>query len=151
MKMILLNWGGCDGNGRRPLAPMPTVPSPTPPWKRPAESPLTNSIYGDGTISLQFDTTYLDSTAIRTIGTPPNDVLSPYQITLPNGQFMRQIVRIYIPAKNLTPFTTAQFNVLGNFSGFTSLTLGNLATSNGALLEWTGAWTLLGGGAQVIP
>lgn len=127
--------------------PLPTVPSPEPPWNRPAKSPLTYSIFTDGTMVLTYDTTYLDSTIIRTVAS----VVSPYVITFPNGIYIRQIVRIYIPGKNLLPFTSAQFSVLGTFAGFTSLLMGDLATSNAAMCEWDGvAWHFYGN-ATVVP
>jgi hypothetical protein len=149
MKRILLDWNNCGGGGR-PLAPMPTVPSPVPPWKRPAESPLSNTLFGDGTISFQFDTTYLNSTSIRTIGSPP--VVSPYVIQLPAAPYVRKIIRIYIPGQNITPFTTAQFSVVGTFVGFSSLLLGDVPTSNGVALEWDGTgFHFLGGNCTVVP
>jgi hypothetical protein len=129
---------------------MNTIPSPIPPWKRAGTSPLSNTIFTDGTIALTYDTTYLNSTAIRMVGSPP--VVSPYVVVLPPGSYVRQIIRIYIVGQNISPFTTAQFSVTGQFAGFTSLTLGNNATSSGAVLEWDGVlWHLIGGAATVVP
>lgn len=111
-------------------------PSPTPPWSRPVQSPATQTITGDDNISLTMDVTYLDST---TVGA------APYEVTLPDGNYKRQMKRIYIPGKNQA--TTAEFRVTSpNFVGFTSLLFNSIGTS--AVLEWDGsAYHLIGGNA----
>ncbi len=146
MKNICLHWRSGTGGG-----PMPTVPSPQPPWLRSPDSPLANSIFGDGIIALVYDTTYLNSQTIRYVD-PEADplVVSPYVVTLPDGDYTRQIRRIYIPGQNITPNTTAEFNVIGKFNGFSGLTFNALGWS--AVLEWDGVgWHLIGGNALPTP
>ena len=151
MKRLLLDWGDGCGNGHGNAVPMPTVPSVQPPWKRPVESPQTNTLYGNATIVLTYDTTYLNQTAPLYNNANPPAVI-PYTVALPNGNYTRQIIRIYVTDTNVggsaTP--TAAFNVAGNFAGFTSLTFNTIGFS--AVLEWTGSrWSLIGGNAVVNP
>ena len=138
-----------DCNNINPNLHLPNAqlcPSPTPPWHRPTVSPLTNSIYGDGPISLTADTTYLNSKEIKMV----DGVETPYVVTLPNGNHRRQTIQIFIETANLANQETAQFNVTGTFAGFTSLTFNSVNFS--AVLEWSGShWVLVGGNALANP
>lgn len=129
----------------------PTVPSPTPPWHRPLQSPNTNSLFGDGTMQLNYDTTYLSSNQIRMVDNAP----SPYVIALPNGNYKRQRVHIYGDPDYVKLNTSATFIVTGQISGMTSLQFDNIGFS--AILEWVpgvtgdGYWTFVGGNATAVP
>jgi hypothetical protein len=116
-----------------------TVPSPTPPWARPVMSPMTESLQGDGTISLTVDTTYLDQTAAKDDG-------SPYAILLPDGNFIRQYKTLFVPKPNET--SSALFRVTGTFTGFGTLLMGPTRTA--AMLQWDGhGWHWVGGNAEL--
>ena len=141
MKNILYIWDsstGCHG---------PSVPSPIPPWQRPISNPRTNSMAVSGTLDLTYDTTYFDNDVSNNDGgDPPVD--TPWEIILPNGNYKRQIIRLYIPGKNLAT-SPATFVVTGTIAGFTTLTFDSVGFS--AVLEWdgdstSGTWQLIGGG-----
>jgi hypothetical protein len=118
---------------------VPTIPSPIPPWDRSIQSPLTQTLTGEGIVDLTKDVTYLNSQVHQT-----GDV--PYAVDLPDGDFPRRIHRIFIFGAAL-PFT-ASFRVSGNFAGAINfLNFSSIATS--AMLEWDGTcWQLIGGNAQ---
>lgn len=113
------------------------TPNQTPPWERTSTSTQTQTILEDGTVLLSTDTTFLDNIVAAEDG-------EPYDVTLPDGNFVRQVKQILVPTANHE--TTAQFMVTGNFAGFTELLFDTLGTS--AVLEWDGAgWHLIGGNA----
>ena len=117
---------------------MTTPPSPLPPWHRPIQTPVVQIIYGDDTINLGVDVTYLE----KTVSNPS----VPVVVTLPDGNFLRQYHRILIAGHLLA--TSETFEVSGTFTGLTSLTFNSVGHS--ALLEWDGGgWTMLGGNAAV--
>lgn len=119
---------------------MNPIPSPTPPWARPVVSPNTETLAGTGTIGLVYDTTYLNQTAPADL----TDETVGYALVLPDGNYLRQIKRIYVPKGNEN--TTAVFTVAGTFVGFSTLIFNKLARA--AVLEWDGAgWHLIGGNA----
>lgn len=118
-------------------------PSPTPPWARPVQSPQVQIITGDDTIDLTKDTTYLDSVTPK----DPLDPTTPYTVTLPNGNSLRQFKRIYIKDTNISPATTAIFLMTGNISSYSTLKFDAVGIS--AILEWTGTkWTIISGNAE---
>lgn len=120
-------------------------PSPIPPWSRPVQSPLTQTIFGADTVILTMDTTYLRQAAVTG---PNNTPQGPFAVAMPDGNYLRQFKRIYIPSDAIA--TTATFNLSGHFAGFTSLTFNTIAQS--AVLEWDGAaWQLIGGNALHNP
>ena len=142
MKILLDDF--CDGGGG---CIGPVVPSPIPPWKRAVSSPRTNTISSAGTIDLNYDTTYFDTqTSNNDGGTPSKNIA--WGIVLPAGNYKRQIIRLYIPGKNIST-SPATFSVTcapGVGAGFTTLLFNNIGTS--AVLEWDGsAWQLIGGNA----
>jgi len=115
------------------------APAPLPPWLRPVVSSDINIITGNDTINLGCDTTYLEQAT-------PNAGGVPYVVVLPNGIFLRQIIRIYIPG-NFVTGGTASFKVTGTLVGTNSLVFNSAATS--AVLEWDATgWQLIGGNAQ---
>jgi hypothetical protein len=121
-------------------------PSPVPPWHRPVQSPTTQeineSLIADG-ISLNTDVTYLNSS----VPLNAEDLTAPYVVALPNGNYKRQIKRIFIKRPDNNP--TAVFSITGTFIGFTSLLMKDIATA--AVLEWDGlGWHLIGGNAETI-
>jgi hypothetical protein len=125
----------CHGGG----GPGPMVPSPTPPWANPLVSPLVQTCFGNDTIVLGVDTTYLMQ------ATAPVAPLTQYVVALPNGTYQRQYHTIIIPG-NIAQ-TTQTFKVTGAFNGFTSLLFNSVAVA--AQLVWDGStWVLLGGSAQ---
>ena len=133
MKNLLLD-PQCSGGGRGPV-----VPSPTPPWANPPVSPLVQTCFGDDTIVIGVDTTYL------TQATAPLAPQTQYVVALPNGTYQRQCHTIIIPGNMV--LTTQAFKITGTFNGFTSLLMNSAATS--ALLMWDGfSWVLLGGNGQ---
>lgn len=125
---------------------MNTIPSPTPPWHRPVQSPDVQTMNGenyDNVIGLNYDTTYLDTDKPK----DSNDLNVAHEATLPDGNYKRQIKRIYIPKGKEN--TTALWSVTGTFVGFTSLKFNTLGRA--AVLEWDGAgWHLIGGNAEPI-
>lgn len=126
--------------------PIP-FPSPTPPWHRPVQSPDTQTInedlIADG-ISLNSDVTYLDSTVPKNA----SDLTEAYEVALPNGNYKRQIKRIFIPGANFA--TTAAFKITGTFNSTTAYTFG-IDGGQSAVFEWDGSdWHLIGGNAQSV-
>jgi len=114
------------------------VPSPTPPWHRPVQSPNTETLTSDGTISLNTDVTYLETDVLKT------DPADPYVAVLPNGNYLRQIKRIYVP--KAFENSTAPWRLTGTFVGFLQLLFDNIGRA--AVLEWDGeGWHLIGGNA----
>lgn len=122
----------------------PIIPSPTPPWHRPVQSPSTQSMNGenyDNVISLTMDTTYLDTDTWK----DADDHTVPHVAELPDGNYKRQIKRLYVPKDKEN--TTALWQVTGTFVGFATLKFDNIGRA--AVLEWDGAgWHLIGGNAQ---
>jgi hypothetical protein len=115
-------------------------PSPTPPWAREVQSPQTQTITGDGAISLTVDVTYLQQANPK----DPQNLDTPYALTLPSGNYLRQNKRIFVPGSLSS--TTAPFQVAGTFTGFGSLLFNRQGWS--AVLEWDGSgWSLIGGNA----
>lgn len=118
-----------------------TCPSPVPPFHRDTQSPQTQTLMGDGAISLTMDTTYLVQDAPK----DPQNPDTPYALTLANGSFKRQVKRIYVPNANAD--TTAKFEVSGTFVGSATLLFSPIGWS--AVLEWDGSgWHLVGGNAE---
>lgn len=114
------------------------VPSPLPPWLRPVQSPMVQTIYGVDTIDLSPDVTYLAQQ------NPSNGNNDPYRVTLPAGNYVRQYKQILIPG-NIAP-NSAPFLVIGPLVNANSLVFDGTHTS--ALLTWDGyAWHLIGGSA----
>ncbi len=110
-------------------------PSPLAPWQRPNQSEKYQSLFGDGAISLTMDTTYLNAVAG-----------GPYNVTLPDGNYRREIKIILIPGGNLA--NTSTFNVTGSFAGFDHLSFDSIGFN--AVLFWDGTkWHLIGGNANV--
>ncbi len=68
-------------------------------------------------------------------------------VTLPAGNSLKQMKRIYIPTANVA--NTRTFVVSGTYAGgFTNLTFNALGTY--ALLEWDGSgWQMVGGNAAL--
>lgn len=124
-------------------------PAPIPPWHRPVVSPTNQEINEDlvnNGISLNTDVTYLISNV------PKNslDAAEAYQVAIPNGNYKRQIKRIFIPKAN--ELTTAAFEITGEFLGFTKLRFDKEERGVSAVLEWVGdGWSLIGGNAGPIP
>lgn len=144
--------GCCDNNNFVPFVinpvtglpisyqPMPPAcncpPSPIPPWHRPVQSGRVQTIKGTGSVDLMSDTTLL----VATVNNPPK----PISVTLPNGNFQRQMKRIYIPGDQIA--NSESFNVTGKYAGYDTLTFNQLGFS--AVLEWDGAtWQIIGGNA----
>lgn len=123
-------------------------PSPIPPWHRPVQSPvvqtLNEDLVADG-ISMNVDVTYLDSIVPLDAG----DLSAAYQVALPNGNYQRQIKRIFVVAANA--LTTAAFEVTGTFVGFSKLRFFTDENGMSAVLEWDGAgWHVIGGNAALV-
>jgi len=122
----------------------PTVPSPIPPWCRPIVSPLTQYMTDGGVVDLGTDTTYLNQSVAGT-ETQNAATLGNYVITIADGNYKRQIKRIYILG-SAQP-TTAGWECYGTFVGCNSLQFNNASTA--AVLEWDGtAWQIIGGNVQ---
>jgi len=117
------------------------IPSPIPPWHRPVVSPNVETLTEDndnGTMSLSMDTTYLNTSVLK------QNHEDPYVVALPDGNYKRQIKRIYIP--KAIENTTAPWKLTGTFVGFAWLRFDNIGRA--AVLEWDGAgWHLIGGNA----
>lgn len=113
-------------------------PSPQPPWTREARSPVAQTLYDAGSVSLTTDITYLDK--------PVSVPASPKAITIPNGNRKGQFKQILIQGDKLA--TTETWNLAGTFAGFTSLTFDKLGFN--AMLVWDGtSWSLMGGNAAI--
>lgn len=111
------------------------------PWQRPVVSPLTQTLSEAGAVDLNCDTTYLDAVDGATG--------EPFAITLADGNYRRQIKRIHVLPERVAQ-GTAEWNLTGNFAGFTSLTFD--ADGYTAVLEWVDtAWVMIGGNAVVVP
>ena len=110
-------------------------PSPIPPWARDVQSPLVDTLYQNGTLLLDPDISYLRAAAPA----------GPYSVVLPNGNYRKQMKRIYVPTDLVA--TTAVWTVTGTFAGgFTKLTFNNVGFS--IFLEWDSAgWQVIGGNA----
>lgn len=133
--------GWWPGWGCKPPPPASNCPpSPTPPWARPSQSPLTQVIVDNTVAQILLDP---NITFLNQVGGGPNS------IALPNGAFLKQYKEIYIPTQTIA--TTATWNVAGSFAGgFTKLVFNALGYS--ALLQWDGAgWQLIGGNAALTP
>ena len=119
----------------------PNIPSPTPPWHRPVQSPNVETFTEDNdgdVLSLTMDVTYLNTNVLKT------DPAAPYLAVLPDGNYLRQMKRIHIPKARETD--TVPWKVTGTFVGFGWLVFNHIGRS--AVLEWVGeAWTLIGGNA----
>ena len=114
------------------------IPSPIPPWHRPVQTPLVQVITGDDEVNLGVDTTYL-------VQETQQDGDAPYLVTLPDGNYLRQIKRIYVRG-DVQP-TSAPFKMSGTFVSGAFFLFNTTATA--AVLEWDGtAWQLIGGNAQ---
>lgn len=112
---------------------MKTIPI----WEQPVQSPVTQTLFEPGTISLAAGATYLDS-----ISPPTNN--DAHVAVLPDGNYKRQIERIYVPKTRETD--TARWRVTGTFVKFVSLLFTDIGHS--AVLEWDGdGWHLIGGNA----
>lgn len=114
-------------------------PSPVPPWARPVQSPVVETLTEDNsgaTISLTTDLTYLKSEVIGD---------EPYSAVLPDGKYKRQEKTLMIPAEILA--TAADWLVTGAFAdatGYKFTRIGPLAR-----FLWDGdAWFLVGGNAE---
>ena len=115
------------------------VPAPIPPWSRPVQSPMVQVCTGPDTIDLGPDVTYLNQTNPQAGGTP-------YQLTLPNGNYQRQMKRVLILGSSIA--STADFQLFGQIANANSLLFNHAATE--AVLEWDGTcWHLIGGSAQL--
>lgn len=103
-------------------------------------SPLYQTLTSNGTLQLDPDITYLRATGVST---------GPYTAVLPNGNFIQQMKRIYIPTDVIA--NTATWTITGTFAGgFTSLTMNTLGYS--AFLEWDSAgWQIVAGNAIPNP
>lgn len=119
-----------------------TIPSPIPPWHRPVESPIAQTLTAnddDGTISLNVAVTYLETDTLKA---EPDD---PYVVALPDGNYQQQTKRVYIP--KAFEETTAPWRINGTFVGFTYLLMNNIGRA--AILEWDGAgWQMVAGNAE---
>lgn len=115
------------------------VPAPIPPWARPVQSPMVQTCFGADTIDLGPDVTYLDQANPQAGG-------QPYKLVLPNGNYLRQIKRIFVLGSSIP--NTAEFQLFGQLAGANSLLFNNAATE--AVLEWDSTcWHLIGGSAQL--
>lgn len=124
-------------NSQQPYIPS-RIPAPIPPWSRPVQSPDVQTLTGPGAIDLGPDVTYLNQLT-------PNAGGTPYPLTIPNGNYQRQMKRIFILGSTVP--NTAEFQLFGQFANSNSLLFNNEATE--AVLEWDGtAWHLIGGTAQ---
>ncbi len=119
------------------------IPSPLPPWHRPITSPNTETFTEDndgGTLSLTADVSYLNTIVAK-------DADADYEAVLPDGNYQRQIKRIFIP--KAIESTTKTWSVSGTFVGFATLKFDT--TGRSAVLEWDGTgWHLIGGNAQPL-
>jgi hypothetical protein len=114
------------------------VPAPIPPWARPVQSPMVQTCIGADTIDLGPDVTYLNQVQPSADG-------NPYPLTLPNGNYLRQMKRILVLGSNIP--NTAEFQLFGQFANASSFLFNNAATE--AVLEWDSTcWHLIGGSAQ---
>ncbi len=105
---------------------------------------MVQNIVGNDTVDLGTDVTYLSQTTHQTAN-------APYVVVLPNGNYQRQIKRIFILGSAVA--NTAPFTVTGTFAACTSLSLGILSGSfplTAVVLEWDGgAWHVIGGNPQL--
>lgn len=109
-------------------------PSPEAPWTRPKQSPLTQTLTDAGALSLTTDVTYLNKAG----GTA--------SITIPDGNYKRQIKRVYVVKDRVDDADSATWTLTGTFLGVTSWQLDSIGYS--LVLEWTGeAWVHIGGNA----
>ena len=116
-------------------------PSQIPPWARPPVSPITHTLVEDGPISLNTNTTYLDSTTPK----DEDDASVPYIATLGAPLYPQQRKTIMIPASTVA--TTALWKVTGPFVGFVSLLFNDIATVVELVSSEDGYWCYLGGTA----
>lgn len=132
-------YGGCGYQVQPPACNCP--PSPTPPWSRPTQSPLNQMLVDTAVpIVLDPDITYLNQSQSQSA--PINNAM-----VLPNGNYLKQMKRIYIPGSAIA--TTATWILSGTFAGgFGHLTFNTIGTA--AWLEWDGtSWQLIGGNAAL--
>lgn len=123
--------------------PTSTAPAPQPPWARPIQSPVEQTLNGGGNIDLSTDATYLRQSTPNPAANNP-----PYPIVIPNGNYLRQQKRIMI-VKDANG-VSAPFTLTGTFDTFVSLAFTPIGTN--ATLEWNGvAWTMLAGNAEPLP
>lgn len=113
-------------------------PSPIPPWSRPTQSPLNQTLV-DTAIPLVLDP---DVTYLRNAGS-----VDPLALVLPNGNFLKQTKQIMIPTDQIA--TTSTWIVSGTFAGgFTHCQFDAVGTY--ALLQWDGfGWQFMGGNATL--
>lgn len=114
--------------------------SPPPPYARPTQSPVTDSIVGDGAISLATDTSFLEQS------TPKNteDESEAYAVTIASGAYKRQTKQVFVPAS--IGEDTALFRLTGTFADCVALLFNDVGQS--AVLVWDGgAWHVVGGNA----
>jgi len=98
---------------------------------------------GNSVTTVSGSSAYSFGAATLTGGITP--AAAAYPVVLPNGNYPRQIIRIYIPGSNI-PVSPASFQVAGTFAGFNTLTFNSVGFS--AVLEWdSSAWQLIGGSA----
>jgi len=115
------------------------VPAPQPPWSRPMQSPMVQTIVSDDAIDLTTDASYINCVTPKAGG-------GPYLLTIPDGNVRRQTKRIFVVGSTIA--ATAPFKLTGTFAGFSYITFNNAATS--AILEWDStAWAFIGGNAQL--
>lgn len=114
-------------------------PSPQPPWSRPVQSPLIQ------TLSSNLVPLVLDPSIAYLSQTSPTPVTN--NMAMPNGNYLRQQFTFIIP--NAAIATTVTWVFTGNFAGgFTMLTFNTLGYT--AVVEWDGsAWQLMSGNATL--
>jgi hypothetical protein len=116
-------------------------PSLIPPWHRPPVSPITHTLVDEGAVSLNTNTTYLDSTTPK----DSEDLSVPLIATIGAPLYPQQRKTIMIPAATVA--TTAVWKVTGSFVGFVSLLFNDLATVVELVASEDGYWEFLGGSA----
>jgi hypothetical protein len=116
-------------------------PSPTPPWARAIQSPLTQVITQADTVNLTVLTTFFNAAL--------SDPAAPVAVTLPDGNYVQQEKRLMIAGDKLA--TTEKFIVTGTFAGgYTKLVFNGIGFN--AVLVWdSSAWTIMGGNAELQP
>lgn len=130
----------CSCNGTPPMPASNCPPSPLPPWSRPVQSPLSQVIVDNTVAQILLDP---DITYLNQAGNGTNN------LALPNGNFLKQMKRIYIPGQTIA--TSVTWIVAGTFAGgFTSIKFDRIGFQ--AWLEWDStAWQLFAGNATLQP
>lgn len=140
----LLNWDSCGGGGWGGPPPGSIAPSPLPPWKRAVTVPEILQVTGDCTLNVNFSLIALNQTVPK--AKDAANVVKPYFVTLPPGNYQGQSLLIFIPSSNIA--TTANFLVNGTIAGGSAGLLFNNTAFNAWLL-WDGSgWSMFGGNAQ---